>query len=136
MPPITYRKTHLYFAGFLATAGVWWWWSNQEFSGGGTLCFFKTVTGLPCPSCGTTRAFGHLMHGDLTQALLTNPLGLLVGAMLAIGGVILITDFLTGKNKLEDLFQAINQRLNKPAVLLPVMTIILLNWIWNLNKGL
>ena len=39
-----------------------------------TVCFFKLATGLPCLSCGTTRAMGRLFHGDLAGAWLMNPL--------------------------------------------------------------
>lgn len=38
------------------------------------ICLFKLTTGLPCLSCGTTRALGHLAHGDLAGALAMNPL--------------------------------------------------------------
>ena len=39
-----------------------------------TVCFFKLVTGLPCATCGTTRALGRLFHGDLAGAFAMNPL--------------------------------------------------------------
>lgn len=32
------------------------------------LCPFRIVVGRPCPVCGTTRAVGRLMHGDLRSA--------------------------------------------------------------------
>ncbi len=38
------------------------------------LCLFKALTGLPCPTCGSTRAFGRLFAGDLAGALAMNPL--------------------------------------------------------------
>lgn len=38
------------------------------------LCLLKHVTGIPCPTCGFTRGVSSLMHGDLTQAWLYNPL--------------------------------------------------------------
>lgn len=38
------------------------------------ICLFKLATGLPCLSCGTTRALGHLAHGDLAGAVVMNPL--------------------------------------------------------------
>ena len=39
-----------------------------------TVCFFKLVTGLPCATCGSTRALGRLFHGDVAGAFGMNPL--------------------------------------------------------------
>lgn len=38
-------------------------------------CEFRRVTHLPCPGCGSTRAFVRLMHGDLFGGLHFSPLG-------------------------------------------------------------
>jgi hypothetical protein len=38
-------------------------------------CPFRTVTGLPCPTCGMTHAFVLLAHGDVLGALAWSPLG-------------------------------------------------------------
>ncbi len=37
-------------------------------------CVFRTLTGLPCPTCGSTRSMVCLVHGDLSGALMMNPL--------------------------------------------------------------
>jgi hypothetical protein len=37
-------------------------------------CVFKTFTGIPCPTCGTTRSLVHLAHGDIAGSLILNPL--------------------------------------------------------------
>jgi hypothetical protein len=37
-------------------------------------CPLLTLTGLPCPTCGTTRAALALSHGQLTAAFAANPL--------------------------------------------------------------
>ncbi|MEK6743901.1 MAG: DUF2752 domain-containing protein [Nitrospirota bacterium] len=37
-------------------------------------CLFRAATGIPCPSCGTTRVLVHLAHGDIAGSLLLNPL--------------------------------------------------------------
>lgn len=42
------------------------------------LCPLHAVTGLPCPTCGSTRAAIALVHGDLATALAWNPLMTLV----------------------------------------------------------
>jgi hypothetical protein len=37
-------------------------------------CVFKAFTGIPCPTCGTTRSLVHLAHGDILGSLILNPL--------------------------------------------------------------
>ena len=38
------------------------------------LCLFKRLTHLPCPTCGFTRGVLCLLHGQLSQCWLCNPL--------------------------------------------------------------
>lgn len=42
--------------------------------GGPVLCPFLRLTGLPCPTCGMTRAWVALGHGDWSSAVHLNPL--------------------------------------------------------------
>ena len=37
-------------------------------------CVFRGLTGIPCPTCGSTRSLVHLSHGDVLSALSLNPL--------------------------------------------------------------
>src|SRR5687768_9464044 len=37
-------------------------------------CAFKTITGLPCPTCGVTRTIIALSRGEVDRALFLNPL--------------------------------------------------------------
>ena len=37
-------------------------------------CVFKTLTGLPCPTCGVTRTIIALSRGDVDRAMFLNPL--------------------------------------------------------------
>lgn len=39
-----------------------------------SVCFFKAFTGLPCPTCGGTRALACLAHLDVSSAFAMNPL--------------------------------------------------------------
>jgi len=37
-------------------------------------CAFRGITGIPCPTCGSTRAVVHLAQGDIGASLVMNPL--------------------------------------------------------------
>ena len=41
---------------------------------GVTLCPMKRLFGVPCPTCGTTRAFAELLRGDVVGAFARQPL--------------------------------------------------------------
>lgn len=47
-----------------------------------TICGFANCTGIACPGCGMTRAAGHLVRGNVVEALRYHPLILLVVAEL------------------------------------------------------
>ena len=36
-------------------------------------CLFKSITGLPCPTCGYSTAIGCLLGGDFTHSFAHNP---------------------------------------------------------------
>src|SRR5512135_720360 len=41
-------------------------------------CAFKGLSGIPCPTCGSTRSLVHLSHGDIASALAMNAVVALV----------------------------------------------------------
>jgi hypothetical protein len=47
------------------------------------VCPFRALTGLPCLTCGATRAFAALIRGDVTASVRLNPL-VPIGAACAI----------------------------------------------------
>jgi hypothetical protein len=51
------------------------------------LCAFLLLTDLPCLTCGMTRSWVALVHGDVAQALAWNPLGALLCVLTALGSV-------------------------------------------------
>jgi hypothetical protein len=48
-----------------------------------TFCVFKGLTGLPCPTCGSTRALARLFGLDLAGAVAMNPLATLLAVVMA-----------------------------------------------------
>jgi hypothetical protein len=51
------------------------------------VCVFRAVTGVPCLTCGATRALGELAAGDLSGALAMNPLATLAAFALVPWGL-------------------------------------------------
>lgn len=51
------------------------------------LCGFRHVTGVPCPTCGSTRAVASLLTGHPAEAVFYNPL---VVVLLTIGAGVLV----------------------------------------------
>lgn len=51
-------------------------------------CAFRAFTGLPCPSCGTTRAALAVLDGDLGAAWAVNPLATIAFLAFVAGGLV------------------------------------------------
>ena len=51
-------------------------------------CAFRAITGVPCPTCGTTHAAVALLHGRVLDALAANPLAALAILGFFAGGLL------------------------------------------------
>jgi len=99
---------------------------------GHTVCIFKNITGVPCPACGSIRATMLLFYGQFWESVLVNPFGIITN-ILIIGSIIwMIIDILKGK---ETYFPFLKKDWNWKVKIL-LLLIILLNWIWNIEKGI
>jgi hypothetical protein len=47
-------------------------------------CPFRSLTGVPCPFCGLTRAFVAAAHGHVATSLAFNPAGIVVLVLAAV----------------------------------------------------
>jgi hypothetical protein len=61
--------------------------AGASFCGVAPVCVWKAVTGIPCASCGGTRAVGMLVHGQWSSALVMNPA--VVAAVVCSGPVVI-----------------------------------------------
>ena len=131
------HRFYLYYLVVTATVAAWgaaqlFNWIPKIFS----LCLFKSITGLPCPSCGTTRAGLALLNGDPLEAIMINPMGVLTALILGASAFLFVYDILTHKKTLLIIAQKFERTLKRPQVFIPVVTLILLNWSWNFQKGI
>ncbi len=98
-------------------------------------CMFKNVTGVPCPSCGSTRAVLAIWRGDAVGALLINPLGLLLAVGLAAVPMWMAFDLASGKRTLHRAWGWLEGKLRVKWISALVIILIVLNWIWNIYKN-
>ena len=93
-----------------------------------TLCHFKRWTGLPCPTCGTTRAAGRMLCGDPVGAWLCNPLIVTAGAGY---GALLILRVLFGRRVVLRL-----SRRRRALAWAAAGVLVLANWAYLIRAGI
>ena len=99
-------------------------------------CMFKSLTGVPCPSCGITRSILQLYHGQFTEAILINPLGLIAAVMLVIVPLWIVYDITRNSQSMATYYRKTERVLQKQSIYFPLIALLLLNWYWNIEKGL
>ena len=105
---------------------------SQEF----TVCLFKKVTTVPCPSCGTTRSVMQLLRGNSISAILINPFGIIVGLIMVIAPLWISYDLIQKKQSFYTTYLKIESTLRKRKVAIVLIVLVLANWIWNIKKNL
>lgn len=66
-------------------------------------CLFFAGTGLPCPSCGLTTSFSHLVRLQWSQAFQANPLGPVLFLLFALVAIFSLLEFFGGSTPLRKL---------------------------------
>ena len=121
------------------TAGYGWLaWSLWHYNlhSAFTPCPFKNVTGIACPSCGSTRSLTKIAQGNFYDALLTNPLGFIIAAILIIFPLWLLYDIVFSKDSLHKSYIKFENTLKIKWVAIILISLIIANWAWNIFKGL
>ena len=88
-------------------------------------CLFRRWTGLPCPSCGTTRCLQLLLSGHLADAWKMQPLMFFVATLL---GVLCIYSVLGSIFKWPAFRVVLNHRREGRVVLLLTAAAVFGNW--------
>lgn len=129
------KKSYFLFLMFISTCTLWVVVQSLGFFNL-TLCPLKLLTGIPCPGCGTTRAVFAMLNGDVIQALMINPIGLLFSAGILLASGIMIYDLFFKKVLLEKLFERTQTALKSRIIFRSVLFLISINWVCNISKGL
>ncbi len=101
-----------------------------------SVCFFKLISTIPCPACGSTRALMAILGGEYLSALLINPLGYIVSLGLLILPVWLVLDLSYKRESLFRFYGLVTNFIQRKPIALSLIALVMMNWIWNISKGL
>jgi hypothetical protein len=99
-------------------------------------CIIKTITNIPCPSCGSTRAVLAFLNGDFFASLYWNPIGIILIIIMLISPFWILYDLIMKKSTLLLFYIRTEFFLRKRWVVIPAILLVLANWIWNIYKEL
>lgn len=101
-----------------------------------TVCIFKQITTLPCPACGTTRSVITIANGEIAEAVMINPLGILAFLLLIISPLWVFKDVVRNESSFYIFYISIEKIIQKKYVASVFIAAILANWVWNIIKEL
>ena len=132
------RKRLYSFLSLSCLAGYSWLGISHMITQSGntkTVCIMKNLTGIPCPSCGSTRSVASIFKGNLQQAILLNPLGYVIFFALLILPVWIIMDLYRKNDSLWQFYQKAEITLRRKIIAIPLIILVIINWIWNIYKN-
>lgn len=100
------------------------------------VCLIKYAINIPCPSCGSTRSLISLTKGYFVEAFDLNPIGYIVALIMLTAPVWIVADLILKNNSLFKCYQKVEDYLKKPKYAIPLILLVIINWIWNIIKGL
>jgi hypothetical protein len=100
------------------------------------LCLFKHVTGIPCPSCGSTRSALSILKGNFTDAIIINPFGIIILFFMIVFPSWMFYDLILKKDSLYRFYIRSELVFKRRWVAIPAILIVLINWVWNIYKGI
>ncbi|WMJ73182.1 DUF2752 domain-containing protein [Cytophagaceae bacterium ABcell3] len=101
-----------------------------------SMCMIKNVTGIPCPSCGSTRAVMALLNGGLAESVLLNPFGVIVLSIMVLAPLWILFDLMLNKSSLHLFYNKAETFFRKKYIAVPLIILVLANWIRIICAGL
>lgn len=98
-------------------------------------CVVKKIAGIPCPSCGSTRSVISLMEGNVVEAVLWNPIGLILLVGMAVFPVWITYDLFNKQQTLYLAYRRTEAFFSRRRYAISALILVLANWLWNIYKG-
>ncbi len=99
------------------------------------VCLIKKTTNVPCPSCGTTRSVSAIIKGEFINAIMLNPLGYVLVAIMTVAPIWIAIDLIKQGDSFYIAYKKGEQKFMKPTIYIPFIILIVANWVWNIIKG-
>lgn len=98
------------------------------------LCIFKVITGVPCPSCGSTRSVVSFFKGDVYEAIMYNPIGIILAGLIVFTPFWLLYDIIFKRDSLLNFYNKFEIFITGKKIMIIAITLVIANWIWNIFK--
>lgn len=99
-------------------------------------CMIKSMTSIPCPSCGSSRSVMLILDGSFLAALRMNPFGFLISILLLVCPPWIIADVILKRNSFFHFYHTLEAFIRIKWVSIMMIILIAANWIWNIMKGI
>ena len=126
-------KRDLRIISFFFCVGVAWLLINLLWNVHIEICPFKRLIGMPCPSCGTTRAFKSLFAFNVVEALKYNINIIILLPSIVTYVALRVYDLIFRTKKLEQVYRIVKDLLNKKLVFCAFILFEILAWILHIS---
>lgn len=135
------QKKWLYFLIIVCpvAGSLWVMWNRVYYvpsdpNSGLNMCLFRRITGLPCPSCGTTRSVLDLSRLDFKDALFANPIGFIIAFGMIVFPFWVVYDIVNRRNTFYTFYHTVESVIKKKWVAISLIFVIAINWLWTIFK--
>ncbi len=101
--------------------------NNPDFPYG--ICIFRTITGIPCPSCGMTHSFVNIGHLKITDGFKYNIMGPFMYFFMLVGIIVLTFEIYFDRLIIYPIFKRYEK-----IILVGVFIFAVLSWGYNLYR--
>ena len=134
-------KKHLYqLVSLLSVLAYTWIIYNSFFlkidEEGIIVCWFRTISGLPCPACGSTSGMIEIFKGNFYKAFHYNPFAFSSLIILIFSSLWVSYDIVLKKDGFYKFYLTVNEKLKKKRIIIPIILLFLIIWVWNIYKAI